>query len=179
MFYLKKFIKESILSSKLSECEKFNAYRGYYEMDPNHPFSIEDVISAWSNCGLKAIESGNFHAIYSPGELWKYREYSWSAQTASHEDVMGADGSYQDKWRFVPDENDNVGIDKWNAMVKKMKSKGWDENQPAYVEIGKNGLAKVGEGNHRLAIAKELNIVVPVLFSFKNNVSLSSASNVV
>jgi hypothetical protein len=40
-----------------------------------------------------------------------------------------------------------------------------------------NGV-KVGEGNHRLAIAKELGIKVPVMFHFRSNVELSSASNV-
>lgn len=177
-FYLKKFIREA-LDIDDSSCEKFDAFRGYYDMDPSNPFSISDVIDGWVNCGLKARESGTYQALYSADELWKYREYSWSAETASHDDVTGSDQTtYQDKWRFMPDEDENVGIHKWNKMVEKMKTNGWDRNRPAYFEIGKNGIAKVGEGNHRLAIAKQLGIDVPVLFSFKSNVTLSHASNV-
>jgi hypothetical protein len=179
LFYLKKFIKESIISTEEDFCRKFDAHRGYYDIDPHQPLSIEDVIDGWAKCGLKARELDVFHAFYPADDLWKYREYTWSAESASLEDVTGTDGAtYPDKWRFVPDEDDHVGIDKWNKMVEKLKTKGWSSKQPAYFEIGKNGIAKVGEGNHRLAIAKQLGISVPVLFAFKSNVSLSSASNV-
>lgn len=148
-------------------------------MDPENPFSLKDVIDGWVKCGLKAIEPDSFHAFYSPEELWKYREYTWSAETASHEDVRGTDDEmYPDKWRFLPDEEENTGLNKWNKMVEKMRSVGWNPRQPAYFEIGKNGVAKVGEGNHRLAIAKELGVRVPVVFSFKNSVTMSPASNV-
>lgn len=177
-FYLKKFIREA-LDAESSRCQKFDAYRGYYDMDPDSPFSISDVIDGWVNCGLKVRETDTYQALYSADELWEYREYSWSAETASHEDVAGTDQVvYQDKWRFIPDEDENTGIHKWNKMVEKMKATSWDKNRPAYFEIGKNGVAKVGEGNHRLAIARQLNIKVPVTFSFKNSVTLSTASNV-
>lgn len=179
LFYLRKFIKESIASSEADYCQNFNAHRGYYDLDPNNPLPLKDVIDGWVKCGLKAIEQDTFHAFYSPEELWKYREYTWSAETASHEDVIGADDeTYPDKWRFLPDEEENVGLAKWNKMLEKLKSKGWDPRQPAYFEIGKNGVAKIGEGNHRLAIAKKIGIRVPVMFAFKSNVTISSASNV-
>lgn len=160
-------------------CGSFGSHRGYYDMDPRNPRSIEDVIDGWTKCGLKANEFDTYHAFYSAEDLWPYREYTWSAQTASFEDVTGTDDqTYPDKWRFLPDEADNVGRAKWDRMVDKMKRAGWDPRQPAYLEIGKNGIAKVGEGNHRLAIAKQLGITVPVMFSFRTNVSRSSASNV-
>lgn len=177
--YLRQFIKESIKSFDNDFCQSFNAHRGYYDMDPNDPLPLKDVIEGWSKCGLKANEFDVYHAFYPADELWEFREYSWSAETASQQDVAGSDGmTYSDKWRFVPDEEDNVGLEKWNRMVEKLRSKGWNPKQPAYFEIGKNGVAKVGEGNHRLAIARQLKIPVPVLFSFKNSVSRSTASNV-
>jgi len=179
LFYLRKFIKESIISSEADFCQRFDAHRGYYDIDPSNPPTVEEVIDGWAKCGLKARELDVFHAFYSAEELWKYREYTWSAETASHEDVTGTDDmAYPDKWRFVPGEDDSVGLDRWNRMLEKMKSMGWDQKRPAYFEIGKNGVAKVGEGNHRLAIAKQLGIKVPVTFSFKSSVTMSSASNV-
>ena len=45
------------------------------------------------------------------------------------------------------------------------------------MQVGKNGVAKIGEGNHRLAVAKELGIEkVPVYFLFYNNVEVDPHS---
>lgn len=153
---------------------------GYYEISPQKPPKIPEVINKWMS-GDKAYDpDGTYHALYSPGELWPYREYTWSADTAGGTEVSGVDGeTYQDKWHFVPldDEGKIVGKTQWDHMYQELKTKGWNKNKPAYLEIGKNGVAKVGEGNHRLAIAMELGIPVPVLFAFKSSVQLSGASN--
>lgn len=154
---------------------------GYYDISPKDPPTIREVIDRWAT-GDKAYDPDEaYHAMYSPEELWPYREYTWSSDTAGGTEVLGSDKvSYQDKWYFVPmdDEGQIVGRSQWDHMFREMKTRGWNPNKPAYVEIGKNGVAKVGEGNHRLAIAKELGIKVPVFFSFKSSVSLSAASNV-
>ena len=43
----------------------------------------------------------------------------------------------------------------------------WDPKEPLQFEIGRKGGVKVGEGNHRLALAKELGISkVPVWFHY-------------
>jgi len=170
MKYLRQFIFETI-QENLAVCKKFNGHKGYFEIDPNNPFSIEDVKDAWVNCGLKAYEFDTYHAKYSPDELWPYREYEWSRDTAADEDSI-------DKWQHIPDESGNVGVDKWDATVEKMHKSGWKTSNPAHIEIGKNGVVKVGEGNHRLAIAKELGIDVPVMFHFRENVTLDASSNV-
>lgn len=153
----------------------------YYDLNPQNPPPIDFVISEWKK-GNKAYDpDDSYHALYSPDEIWPYREYTWSEDTASGKEVMGRDKSaYQDKWHFVPldDEGLIVGRSKWNFMFNELKMKGWNPRNPLYFEIGKNGVAKVGEGNHRLAIAKELGIQVPVFFAFKNFVEKSSASNV-
>jgi hypothetical protein len=165
---LRRLIRETILSE------------GYYDISPNNPPVIQDVIDRWV-AGDKAYDpDDSYHALYSPEELWPYREYTWNADTAGGTEVMGSDKtSYQDKWHFVPmdDEGQIVGHAQWDHMYRELQSKGWNKNKPAYVEIGKNGVAKVGEGNHRLSIAKELGIPVPVLFGFKSTVHLSGASN--
>lgn len=168
MSLLRLFLKESILAE------------GYYDISPQNPPPIEEVIERWKE-GDKAYDPDEaYHAIYSPEELWPYREYTWSSDTAGGLEVTGIDNeTYQDKWHFVPqdDEGKIVGRTQWDHMYEELKKKGWNKNKPAYFEIGKNGVAKVGEGNHRLAIAMELGISVPVLFSFKSAVQLSGASN--
>jgi len=165
---LRHLIRESILSE------------GYYDISPDNPPSVREVIDRWV-AGDKAYDPDEaYHAIYRPEELWAYREYTWSADTAAGAEITGGDNvSYQDKWHFVPmdDEGKIVGRSQWDHMFQEMKSKGWNKNKPAYLEIGKNGIAKVGEGNHRLAIAMELGIPVPVFFAFKSSVQLSGASN--
>ena len=155
---------------------------GYYDITRMNPQpTIENVISMWA-LGDKAYDPDEaYHAIYSPEEVWPYREYTWSAETARGTEVTGTDNvKYQDKWHFIPldDEESIVGDLKWDYMYQELKTKGWNRNNPAYIEVGKNGIAKVGEGNHRLAIAMELGIPVPVLFGFKQTVYLSNASNV-
>ena len=153
MKHLRQFIFETI-QENLATCKKFNGHKGYFEIDPNNPFSIEDVRDAWVHCGLKAYEFDTFHAKYLPEELWPYREYNRSREIANMEPEM------------------------WDTLTEKMKSEGWKDSKPAYVEIGKNGIVKVGEGNHRLAIAKQLGIMVPVMFHFRQSVTLDPSSNV-
>jgi hypothetical protein len=170
MKHLRQFIIETIQAND-ALCKKFNGHRGYFEIDANNPFSIEDVRDAWVNCGLRAYEYDAYHAIYSPEELWPYREYEWSRDSAGDEDSI-------DKWQHIPDEGGNTGTDKWDAMVEKMRGSGWKTSNPAHVELGKNGIIKVGEGNHRLAIALELGIPVPVMFHFKERVAFDPSSNV-
>jgi hypothetical protein len=168
IYLLRQLIKESLLTE------------GYYDISPNNPPSVQEVIDRWVG-GDKAYDPDeSYHALYSPEELWPYREYTWGSDTAEGSEVLGSDKvMYQDKWHFVPmdEEGKIVGRAQWDHMYQELKSNGWNRNKPAYLEIGKNGVAKVGEGNHRLAIAMELGIPVPVLFAFKTSVHLSGASN--
>jgi hypothetical protein len=156
---------------------------GYYDLSRMRPTpSIKYVIDEWVRSGNKAYDPDEtYHAMYPAEEIWPYREYSWSSETAAGQDVIGKDmNPYQDKWHFVPmdDEGLVVGRSRWDFMVEELRKKGWKPTDPLYFEIGKNGVAKVGEGNHRLAIARELDMMVPVLFSFKQHVEKSRASNV-
>ena len=167
---LKKLIREYLLTE------------AYYDLNLLNPTpSISYVIEEWMK-GNKAYDpDSTYHAMYHSDEIWPYREYTWSEDTASGKEVFGKDMKpYQDKWHFVPMDDDGliVGKSKWDFMLNELKTKGWNSRDPLYLEIGKNGVAKVGEGNHRLAIAKELGLRVPVFFAFKSHVEKSSASNV-
>ena len=94
----------------------------------------------------------DYHAFYSVKELEPYREYDWGP--AKHR------GSQAE----------------WDKLMNSIK-KGFDPEQPLVVQVGKNGVAKIGEGNHRLAVAKELGILqLPVYFMFDHNVEVTPQS---
>ena len=126
---------------------------GYYSFEPGTP--IKGVRRRWQ-AGDKAYdpdEDGrHYHEIYRPHDVWGYREYTWS----------------RDKSRHGPEE--------WDQLEKSMLADGWNPRRPALVQVGKNGVVKVDEGNHRLAIAMKHNIPVPVRFLFYTNVELDRDS---
>ncbi len=127
--------------------------KSYYTIDPKNPPPIKDVLEDWVS-GMKAYDAGSmmtstnlpYHGFYSVEELWDYREYDWSA------------------------EKHRGSQEQWDTLVSSIK-KGFNPKFPIMLIVGKNGVAKIGEGNHRLAIAKQLGIkTVPVEFSFYNKV---------
>lgn len=83
------------------------------------------------------------HALVKIKDILPYKEYERSREHG----------------RNSPEE--------WDDLVASMKEKGWNPKSPLHMIIGKQGGAKVGEGNHRLAIAKQLGIkTIPVQFHF-------------
>lgn len=78
--------------------------------------------------------------------LWKYREYTWTREKSRH----SASGNPE----------------RWDELKRSMAKNGWSKDDPAIFMIGReDGRAKLGEGNHRLAIARELGIKqIPVRF---------------
>jgi hypothetical protein len=114
----------------------------YYDLSKGQ--TIEDVIARWQS-GDKLYDE-DFHALFDPEDVWPYREYTWSRDSA----------------RNSPEE--------WDDLYASMKELGWRKNNPAIVLVGKNGRALVGEGNHRLAMAMMLGIKVPVRFQFRQEV---------
>lgn len=117
----------------------------YYDIERSH--TIKDVLRMWvqNKKGYDKI----VHNFYQPEDVWPYREYTWSRVRS----------------RRSPDD--------WDELFKSMQAVGWDKNNPAIVTVGKNGTAKVSEGNHRLAIAMQLGVVVPVRFEFWQTVDKS------
>ena len=133
--------------------------REYYTIDPKNPPPIRDVLEDWMD-GKKAYDAGSlitghdlsYHGFYSVEELWPIREYDWSSE----------------KHRGDQEE--------WDTLVASIK-KGFNPRYPIMVSLGKNGVAKIGEGNHRLAIAKQLEIkMVPVNFIFQHKVQFDRNS---
>ena len=81
-------------------------------------------------------------------DIWPHREYEWTR----------SQNRYQ-----------QLGLDQeeWDKLKISMMENGWNPDYPLHFQIGQEGGMKVGEGNHRLAIAKELGMKeIPVWFHF-------------
>lgn len=137
---------------------------GYYNWNPS--YDIKDVLLEWSQNGNK-IYNDTMPAYYSPRELWPFREYTWTREK-SRSGFAIVDGRPVE----LP------GAQKWDTIKKNLLQKGWDPSEPLYLQVGKNGEAKVAEGNHRLAMARELSLNnIPVVFQFYQNVSKYAKQN--
>jgi hypothetical protein len=144
----------------------FGSLMGYYQIDPTHLPPLVDVAKRWAKHGDKAYDpEGEPWVFWYPiEEVLPYREYIWTRERARHS----------------PEE--------WDVIKNSMVEHGWTTSaeyrvkspksiDPAHVIFGRNGYVKVGEGNHRLAIAKELGIKqVPVRFHFYERVEPFSQS---
>ena len=136
---------------------------GYYNLKPGTP--IQEVIENWAEQDQKAYD-GSMPIWYSPREVWPYREYTWNRQNSRG-------GFAKIKGKSV----ELSGPLKWDALAVDLKDRGWDPDDPLHLNIGKNGKAKVGEGNHRLAIAREVGLSkVPVFFHFGQRVEVSKGT---
>ena len=103
--------------------------------------NLDKIVDRWQKDGQRPYDRAMPIKVPT-GELWKHREYTWERENA----------------RRSPEE--------WDALVKLMK-KGWREQDPLLLFIGRKGGVKVGEGNHRLAIARVLKISqIPVRIVF-------------
>jgi hypothetical protein len=129
---------------------------GYYKWKPG--LQLSEVLDRWASQGQK-IYDNSMPAFYTPRDLWPLREYTWTRDTArsGHAWVQG-------KLVELP------GPLKWDAMKVDLKARGWDPKDPAHVDVGKDGNIKVGEGNHRLALAREIGLSkIPVTIHFVPN----------
>ena len=151
-FRIEKHLPDDKKSKKTLDAEK-SLNEGYYEINPKNPPPIKDVLEDWID-GKKAYDAGSmitgrslsYHGYYSVDELWEYREYDWSA------------------------EKHRESQEQWDTLVASIK-KGFNPKYPIMINVGKNGVVKIGEGNHRLAIAKQLGIkMIPVNFIFQQSV---------
>jgi hypothetical protein len=126
----------------------------YYKLKPRTP--LREVIRRWAEDGDKVYDD-SMPTTYSPRDLDPYVEFRWSRETSR-------EGYARVKGKTV----ELSGPLKWDAIAEDMKIRGWDPDEPLYFEVGRDGTAKVGEGNHRLAIAKEIGLKrIPVWFHFK------------
>jgi hypothetical protein len=131
---------------------KVKSYQAYKENGEYYTVTdepIEEVSRRWADDDIweKAYDA-QVHAWYPIEDVLPYREYRWTREAA----------------RRSPEE--------WDELKESMESEGWDEDQPLFMLVGRDGNVKVGEGNHRLAIAYELGFEeVPVQFQFYQEVS--------
>lgn len=112
---------------------------------------------------VKEGDKANSKVVMVPtSELASIRDYEWSrtnirrgAVPVGKPDSKGCPRDYSDPLE---------GPERWDALVKWTKKYGW-KCDPAHVDVGRDGKAKLGEGNHRLAVAEHLGIErVPVQF---------------
>lgn len=137
----------------------------YYHYEPGTP--LQTVIDRWKDrpgtdrrgqpLPRQKVYDDSMPAMLSVRELWPLREYTWT-----RENSRGGFAKVNGKKVELP------GPLKWDALKEDLLAHGWDLNDPLRLEIGVDGGVKVGEGNHRLALARELGIDrVPVWFDFK------------
>ena len=137
----------------------------YYKIEKPYP-SLKKIQEEWVK-GQKAYDPREndskyveYAFDYTIEEIMPYREYIWTRLTSR-------DGrlKIENEWKWIP------GPIKWDLLRELMKKDQWLD--PIKVFIGKDNI-KVGEGNHRLAIAQELGKrEVPVQFIFVDSVTKS------
>ena len=112
----------------------------YYDIEQERP-PIEEVVARWKNWD-KAYD--HYFVMYPLEEVWPWREYAWERNEA----------------RRSPEE--------WDELKQEMAD-GWKTNDPAIFIASRGGESYLGEGNHRIAIARELGIKeIPVRFIFQS-----------
>lgn len=116
----------------------------YYE--PSGRISVDELARLWREAGMKVYDHA-MPIMLPTREVWPHREYTWDREGArsGYAKVNG-----KSVWLEGPR--------KWDALVEDMRVRGWDPNDPLHLMIGRKGGIKVGEGNHRLAIARELRL---------------------
>lgn len=127
----------------------------YYDSYPG--MTLHEVISNWQSEGRKLLED-SMPVLIPISILWPFREYTWTRENSRS-------GNARVNGQTVHLE----GPLKWDALKEDMKVHRWDPKEPLHFEIGRTSGAKVGEGNHRLALAREVGILsIPVEFHFKS-----------
>jgi len=119
---------------------KKRVFKEYYTL-PKRP-KLADVIRRW--CRRKEAGEDHYYRMVPVKDLWRYREYTWSRGAARR------------------------NREEWDELKQSMAEEGWNTDNPLLFTIGqKSCVSFVGEGNHRLAIARDLGIThAPVRFIF-------------
>ena len=137
---------------------------GYYEARAG--MTVEELVRKWVD-GDKAYDH-SMPIRMSIVDLWQCRDYTWTRDTAraGYGDRYGGQSNYY-----------SSGADKWDALKKSINDE-WDRNDPLILNVGKDGKAKIGEGNHRLAVARELGLRdIPVRVIFVDEVFSTSETS--
>ena len=154
----RKFLNESFTYDDVGRdnfvCPEIDPYgKAYYTINKNNPPSIEQLLKCWVENRGTIMENNvdSSDPVYYPTEeLAPYREY-------------------------VKDRLRRIKTGKYEELKADIKENGIRE--PLLIQFGSNGVAKIGEGNHRHQIAQELGLEqVPVYFLFQREVNLNENS---
>ena len=118
--------------------KKPGGWTHYYQPWPG--LGLKEIIFRWRYLNEQPREGVVYWVPVA--DLWDRREYTWTRDDA----------------RRTPAE--------WDELILSMQG-GWKGSDPLLLWIGQKGGVKVGEGNHRLAIARMLRLrKVPVRLVF-------------
>lgn len=135
---------------------RYDPEKWYYDYEPG--MTLETILDRWSvqrpgkdrygnPLPRQKLYDSSMPVMFPIEEIWPYREYTRTRYAGFN----------------TPEE--------WDALVESMAAEGWDPEQPLHFIVYRNPerAPKVGEGNHRLAIARQLGIrSVPVWFHFQH-----------
>lgn len=127
----------------------------YYSLSDHPGLGLEEVIRLWQEESQKLYDDDQ-PLMIPVRDLWSFREYNWTREDSrpGHLTVGG---------KLL----DLTGEQKWDVLTEELKAHGWNKDRPLQFIIGRKGGAKIGEGNHRLAIARKLGVqAVPVSFGY-------------
>jgi hypothetical protein len=125
----------------------FDLLEGYYEYGGE---ALAEVIRRWQEDGDKLLDprvirhkkhTMHAHGLFAVRDLWPHREYTWTRRSS------------------------RLSAEEWDALTASIKAEGLKE--PLRLMIGRKGGALIGEGNHRLAVAKAIGVkALPVQLVF-------------
>jgi hypothetical protein len=134
----------------------YDPEKWYYDYEPGT--TLETIIDRWQkqrpgkDSRGRPLPHQKLYEHSMPVEfrlerIWPYREYTRSKSEGLN----------------TPEE--------WDALAESLAMKGWSPERPLHFTVYRDPSipSKVSEGNHRLAIARELGIrCVPVWFHFNH-----------
>lgn len=124
---------------------------GYFNAQDG--MSVQELAHRWAINGEKAYDN-SMPIKMSIWDIWPYREYDWTKETAR----SGQGWPYKSPEGNAEreDKGYSLGPQKWDNLIQSMKQYGWSPQEPLMLNVGRDGKAMVGEGNHRLAVAMQL-----------------------
>ena len=135
-----KHLRQYIKQILEETCPESNGWTQYYEVSPQENITIQEILDCWVNNNGK-IYDHSMPIMISTQDLADYREYQTSELRNS---------TQSQKYIALKDDIQQRGIQEHLVVI-----------------VGKDGLAKIGEGNHRHDIAVELQIPqLPVWIEF-------------
>ena len=153
LFYGKVWLEEEYENVRSAS---YDPASWYYSGEPG--LTLQTIMERWQENSPRQKLLDDAQPIFlTVRELWPLREFTWTRDKARN-----GFARVQGKNIWLP------GPEKWDVLKENLRESGWDADEPLYLEIGSEGGIKVGEGNHRLALAKELGLSkIPVQIYYR------------